>query len=464
MAETYWERKFWNPEIETMPRRELRELQKKKLFRQLIYAYEHAQFYKELYNKEKVDVYKIRAIEDFQKYVPMVDKDMVREYRERTGDPWGGLLCLPLKASSFPNPTVDRAVGRIITSTGTTGTPTLSVYNKHDLDESGELYARELWRWGVRPGDRFVNWHCMLWHAWQQVAMHGAAMVGTFYFCPDPGNWEPGFEVAQMLDVHWIAMTNRPLRPIAQRLDREGKTLKDYLPHLKGIKRSSEWAESLAPFYYRVFQVPINDTYGISETGLVGGPCKEESEANTYRWAKWVHDPEDKFFIELLDPKAEEPREDIEFGEPVITNLFFQTMAYIRWRSEDWWYVKWDPCPYCGFSHLQHWCVGRTSESVSVKGKLITMVMIEDLIYRHSESLFLPVQIIREEPQPQDKLRVRVPYHEDLVKEPERYRIEIEEELKRELKVDTSVQLISATEVTALAHKFVRVVKEKRQS
>jgi phenylacetate-coenzyme A ligase PaaK-like adenylate-forming protein len=132
MAETYWERKLWEPDIETMSRKELRELQKKKLFQQLIYAYENAPLYKELYDKEKVDVYKIRTIEDFQKYVPPIIKDDLRAYREKTGDVFGGIFCLPFTSRKFGSDLWGQ--GLLFHSTGTTGKPTYYMYTKDETD------------------------------------------------------------------------------------------------------------------------------------------------------------------------------------------------------------------------------------------------------------------------------------------------------------------------------------------
>jgi phenylacetate-coenzyme A ligase PaaK-like adenylate-forming protein len=71
---------------------------------------------------------------------------------------------------------------------------------------------------------------------------------------------------------------------------------------------------------------------------------------------------------------------------------------------------------------------------------------------------------VREEPQPQDKLRLRVCYKAELVKEPEQFRLELADEFNKKLGVDTEIALITPEEVRALLHKYERVLKEKRQS
>jgi phenylacetate-CoA ligase len=459
MAETYWERKFWQPDIETMPRKELRELQKKKLFRQLIYAYENAPFYHQLYDKENVDVYRIRSIEDFQKYVPVVDKDMVREYRDRTGEPFGGVCCLPLTASNFAAASFDQTVGRVFRSTGTTGLPTCAIYTERDANVWGNNgIARAFWRVGHRPGTRFLDISTPTFHP-ALAAYNGIKRVGDIYYKEDHPYWELGLELAKTLDIQRIFFTTFPLRPVAQKMEREGKTLKDYLSHLEGVLQTGEMSRSLGEYYFKVLGVPISNLYGVSEVGLHTTSCLDEGNVGI-----WQHLPEDIFFFEVLDPGTRKAAE-VEFGEPILTNLFFESMAYIRWRSEDWAQIRYAPCLYCGFTHMQIRAMGRVSESVDVKGKLIPMAELEDIIYSYAGSRFLPIQLIREEPQPQDKLRMRICYNAEMVKEPEKYRVEVEDALKKALRVDASVDLIAPEEVKmAGGIKFERVIKEKRQS
>jgi phenylacetate-coenzyme A ligase PaaK-like adenylate-forming protein len=101
---------------------------------------------------------------------------------------------------------------------------------------------------------------------------------------------------------------------------------------------------------------------------------------------------------------------------------------------------------------------------VDVKGKLITMAEVEDIIYAHPESRPMPIQIIREEPQPQDKYRVRVCYNSALVKNLEEYKLKVAQELNERLGVDVEAEVITPEQVTRVYHKYVRVIKEKRRS
>ena len=176
-----------------------------------------------------------------------------------------------------------------------------------------------------------------------------------------------------------------------------------------------------------------------------------------------MHLAEDMYFIEVLDPRSGRTATENEFGELTLTNLYYEALAFIRWRTEDLAQLKYDPC-ICGYTHVQGRLMGRTSESVDVKGRLVTMAELEDVIYTFPESRPLPIQIIREEPQPQDKLKVRVCYHPELVTELGQYQLNIEWKLSENIGVDCTVELITSDEVKSLGHKYQRVIKEEREN
>jgi phenylacetate-CoA ligase len=473
MAETYWERKLWDPEMEAMPREELRKLQEKKLRRILIYAYENAPFYKELYDKEKVDVYKIRTIEDYQKYVPTVIKEDLRKYRERTGDLFCGILCLPLKPSSFNYGEMNPFIGRLFHSTGTTGDPTWQFYTKKDVEIWTESAARAIWRQGARPGDVLLaGWGGAGFNDWHPASA-GLNMItraiGLFYYLYDMLNPQPAFDLAMRLEAQGIHInaiyTFVPsYRWLIGKMESEGKNLKrDYFPELKLILNSGELSKSFLDYGCRLFGAPVVGHSAISETTWAYGDCvydwKEGDEPRMYH-----HHPEDLYFVEIFPPGSDEAIEGAEFGEYCVTCMENEALAYVRFRAEDWERVRWEPCPHCGCTHIQTRTMSRVSESVTVKDKIITMGDVEDILYTHPESRPLPAQLIREEPQPQDKLRLRVSYNAELVKEPEQFRLKLADDFKKGLSVDTEITLITPEEVRAVAHKFERVIKEKRQS
>jgi phenylacetate-CoA ligase len=466
MAETYWERKLWEPDIETMSRKELRELQKRKLFPQLIYAYENAPLYKELYDKEKVDVYKIRTIEDFQKYVPSVDKEMFREYRERTGNVFGGICCLSIENRIFRPLGYDLAAGRFCRSTGTTGMPTCFMYTERDTRIQATLGAREWWRAGVRPNDRMALFHSDVigWHG-GPIPYELAALkeIGAFYYIEAMNMWEMGLNLSKLFDVNILYFVLHNSRAVAQEMEKKRTTVKDsILPHLKVASVTGELSKSSFEYEAKMFGVPVVSHTYVTDAAFIQGCCFDEAQQTGA--ALYQHFPEDMFFIELFPVGSDKAVEGADFGELVITSLFSESMAFIRFNTEDTARMRYDPCPYCGYTHVQGRVMSRVTESVNVGGKIITMAEVEDVTQAHPETRFLPTQLVREEPQPQDKLRIKTCYNAELVKEPEQFKLQIEEECKKQFAVEALVDLITPEEVKGLFHKFERVIKEKRQS
>ena len=60
------ERKFWNEAIETLPREELRELQWKRLRKQMRYIYYHSEFYRKGFQALGIHPDQIKDIEALQ--------------------------------------------------------------------------------------------------------------------------------------------------------------------------------------------------------------------------------------------------------------------------------------------------------------------------------------------------------------------------------------------------------------
>ena len=127
---------FFQKEIETMPRRQLEELQLARLKAMVAYCYEHVPFYHERLTQAGVmDGSRIRCLSDVQ-YIPFTTKEDFRNHY-----PFG-LKAVPMKE-----------IVRIHASSGTTGKPTVGVYTKKDLDIWSDCVARVAVAGGVTEED-----------------------------------------------------------------------------------------------------------------------------------------------------------------------------------------------------------------------------------------------------------------------------------------------------------------------
>jgi phenylacetate-CoA ligase len=117
----------------------------------------------------------------------------------------------------------------------------------------------------------------------------------------------------------------------------------------RGLKAICTTSEMLTDVDRRIvteaFGVPVYDSYGLREGGLVGHECEHPT----------MHTMDEQVFLETVDPQTGQPVEGE--GELVLTNLVGAVMPTIRYRTGDIVTLSKDPCP-----------CGRTLGSVRVSG------------------------------------------------------------------------------------------------
>jgi phenylacetate-CoA ligase len=102
-------------------------------------------------------------------------------------------------------------------------------------------------------------------------------------------------------------------------------------------------AETLGPAretLEEAFGVPVFDSYGLREVGLIGHECSH----------KVMHAIDEQVLLETIDPESQEPTEGE--GELVVTNLVGRAMPMIRYRTGDMVRLKHGTCE-CGRSLTQ---------------------------------------------------------------------------------------------------------------
>src|SRR5690606_31313417 len=85
--------------VETLPRPALRALQWRRLQRVLPSAYENSPLIRTVWQKAGVAPADIRSLEDYFTRAPLIDKEMIRAYRAEHGDPFGGVMCEPVRGT-----------------------------------------------------------------------------------------------------------------------------------------------------------------------------------------------------------------------------------------------------------------------------------------------------------------------------------------------------------------------------
>jgi len=140
--------KFWDPQMQTMDPGQRRKLQDDRLRQMVRKVFEHpVRFFRDkLVSAGVSGPDDIKGVEDLAQ-VPLTVKQDLRDSEAQ--DP-------PFGDHRF---TDARQAVRIGTSTGTTGTPTISFWTRKDLWIEYESGARAWWRYGYRPGMIITHAH-----------------------------------------------------------------------------------------------------------------------------------------------------------------------------------------------------------------------------------------------------------------------------------------------------------------
>ncbi|WP_270297189.1 phenylacetate--CoA ligase family protein [Eggerthella sinensis] len=139
-----YDQKYYDPEIECMPRPELETLQLQRLKDMVAYAYDNTVYYKRAFDEAGVVPSDIETLEDIAK-LPFCDKKTERE-TQHVGSFFGEMCSVPEEEVIF-----------MATSSGSTGVPTVSPFTQEDFDLWQDTEARLFWQAGMRPNDRYVH-------------------------------------------------------------------------------------------------------------------------------------------------------------------------------------------------------------------------------------------------------------------------------------------------------------------
>jgi phenylacetate-CoA ligase len=434
--------RYFEPRVETMPRARLTELQEERVVELVGYAYANAPFYRELWDAHGVHPRDVRSLADFRARVPFITKEMIRAYRARTGDPFGGLLCVP-----------PEELTSVSSSSGTTGDPEFFAEIWGDAPPLVTAQVRDLWEVGLRPGDRVLS------------------PPGTFRNLMDPGFQALGAVVVEvdtwMGNMPAVVEAVRAYRPaylqmmypqmvelerIADRTD-----LKEAFSSLKGASCAGQpLSRRMKDRIRNDWGIDVYEYTSAADTGTAW-ECREHD--GFHLW-------EDTVLAECVDIEGSEPGaawRDVpgdHLGELVATDLDNRAAPLIRYRSEDLVRLSRDRCG-CGRTHARMWVGGRRGDETLVHGRSVALRDIWQAVEDQPETVSGVFQIVRAQREV-DQLRVRVGYDPELTADVEeltgRLRAAVRERTGVEpvLEMRTEEELMQT--ITSVA-KFPRVVK-----
>ena len=424
---------YWEEDIETMPREELRKLQVRRLKKTIGIA-AHSPYYQKVFQEHGITPDTIQTVEDIRK-IPFTTKaDMRANY------PFG------LVAGNMREDGV-----RIHSSSGTTGTPTVIVHSQHDLDSWANLVARCLYMVGVRKTDVFQNSSGYGMFTGGLGFQYGAERLGALTVPAAAGNSKR--QIKFITDFHTTALHAIPSYAIRLAEVFQGEGIDPTATSLRTLVIGAEpHTDEQRKKIERLLNVKAYNSFGMTEMNGpgVGFECPEQNG---------LHFWEDCYLVEIIHPETGEPVPDGEVGELVLTTLDREMMPLIRYRTRDLTRILPGSCP-CGRTHVRLDRIkGRSDDMFIIKGVNIFPMQVEKILVQHPQ-LGSNYLITLDTVNNQDVMIVEVELNDlstDNYIELEQIRKNIIRQLKDEILVTPKLQLVKKGTLPQSEGKAVRV-------
>ena len=419
---------YFDLEIETMSREDLRSLQQSKLAGQLDYLIARSPFYRDKFAAAGVSREDFRSLDDLERF-PFTIKEELRESQQ---------ACPPL-GRHMAAEMID--VIRLHASTGTTGLPSFVGLTRKDAEIWTRVTARSFYTQGIRPDDIVIHAASLTMFAGGLPAKDAIELIGATFVPVGTGASEKVVLYAKSLHATAIHCTPSYAIYLADYARREA----GMDPRELGIKKFVCGAEPGAGI--PAVRAKISEEWGARVTEGLGnadmvpiifGECPEQSGMH-YNGQEYVH-------TEIIDPESGEvlPIETGVSGELVYTSLERECNPLLRFRTRDRVTVLGTSCK-CGRTSYKLRCVGRTDDMLIVLGVNIFPSAVRDIVSSFYPRMTGEVQILLDQPGPGVKppLRVTAEVGEGAVDQGA-LRKKIEEKIKAVLSVSSAVELVPA--------------------
>ena len=343
-----------NPNIETMDRKKLLELQLERLQMVVNQAYSNVDFYRKRFDEIGLNPDDIKTFEDLKRIPFTTRKDLMDNY------PYG-MFAVPL-----------RDVVRLQFPLGMYGNPIVIGYTREDLNIWSELVARIMVGIGITEHDIIqvaFNYGLFLGAVRfnQSAELIGAAVVPTSIASGE-------VQVRIMQDFRSTVLASAPsfALHIMETIQRKGidpKTLSLKI----GLFGAESWPEEVRQSLEENLNIEAYEIFGVTELiePGVAGECLAKNGLHIF---------EDHFFPEIIHPVTGQPLEQGREGELVLTTLTNHAYPLLRYRTSDVTSLNSQPCS-CGRTLARMSKVlKRTDRMICVRGINVFPEKVEEVL------------------------------------------------------------------------------------
>ena len=431
---------MWQPEIEAMPREELKKLQDERLVWQVKRMYERVSCFRERMDEKGLKPEDIRGVEDLHK-LPFSYKQDLRDYY-----PYG-LFAEPLNN-----------IVRVHASSGTTGKKIVVGYTAKDLDDWANAMARQMYAVGA-DSSSFVQVAYGYGLFTGGLGAHGGAeKIGATVIPISSGNTQN--QIQTMIDFKSTVLCCTPSYAMYLGEAVEEMGVKDQLSLKAGIFGAEPWTDEMRKSIEEKLGLKAYDVYGLSE---IMGPgvsyeCSEQ---------KGMHVCEDMFIPEIIDPDTGEVLPVGASGELVFTTITKEGFPVIRYRTRDICSLSLEPCS-CGRTHIRmNKPRGRSDDMLIIRGVNVFPSQIEEVLLKFNNGTITPnYQIIVDRVNNTDTFDINVEMSEALfaddVKSIEAVEKSITAEIRSVLGIGAKVHLVNPKSIVRSEGKAKRVIDNRK--
>ena len=430
--------RYWNKEIETMSREDMKKLQDERLVAQVKHVYDNVKYYRDLMDEKGVKPEDIKGTDDLHK-LPFLSKADLRE-----AYPYG-LLAKPLSECV-----------RIHSTSGTTGKRVVAFYTQNDVDMWENCVARAITAAGGTNEDVLqVAYGYGLFTG--GAGLHGGShKVGCLTLPMSSGNTERQIQFMQDLGTTILCCTPSYAAYLGETVEEMGLDPDD-LKLKAGIFGAEPWTEEMRKSIEKSLGIKAFDIYGLTESSGPGVAfeCSEQSG---------MHINEDNFIAEIIDPDTGEVLPEGEVGELVFTSITKEAFPLLRYRTRDLCVLSRKKCS-CGRTLVKMAKpMGRSDDMMIIRGVNVFPSQIETVLIAegYAPNYIIEVDRVNNSDTLDISVEMKPEQFSDKVKDMQDQERALATAIKTMLGINPKVHLVSPKSIARSEGKAVRVIDKRK--